>query len=269
VLEVKVYILTDMEGASYVVREQQTEPGTSEYEEARLLLTRDVNAAIEGALEGGASEILVNDLHGAREGFNLVPEELHEGARYITGGPRPFRIAGIDRSFNLAFMIGYHAMAGTRGAVLDHTMSTRAIVNAYINDRRVGEIGIDAAMLGCFEVPVALVTGCKMAVEEARSLLGSIEGVVVKEGLSRNFAICLSPARSRKLIREAARNAVKRAGDFMPFKVDPPIAVRVEYSHPNYADMQSSTPGVERLDSRTVLVQGDDLLDVMRRLGWY
>jgi D-amino peptidase len=265
----KVYVLTDMEGASYVVREQQTEPGNREYEEACLLLTKDVNAAVEGALEGGASEVLVNDLHGARNGFNLVPEELHEEAKYITGGPRPCRMAGLDRSFSLAFMIGYHAMAGTKSAVLDHTMASKVIVNAYINEKRVGEIGIDAAILGYFKVPVALVSGCRMAVEEATTLLGRVETVTVKEGLSRNFAICLPPARSRKLIREAAKNAVKNAGDFKPFTVNPPVTLKVEYSHPNYADIQCRTSGVERLDSRTIIIQGDDLLEAMRKLDWY
>jgi D-amino peptidase len=265
----KVYILTDLEGVGYVVREEQTSPAGREYEEACLLLTREVKAAVEGALEGGATEIVVNDLHGARNGFNLIPEELHENARYITGGPRTCRIAGIDRSFDLAFMIGYHAMAGTQRAVLDHTMSTRVIVDAYINGRRVGEIGIDASILGYFDVPVGLVSGCRMAVEEAKSLLGDIEGVVVKEGLSRNFAICLPPAKSRGLIREAAKKAVQRAGEFKPFKVNPPITVRVRYSHPNYADMQARIPGVEREDSRTIVVRGEDLLDVMRILGWY
>lgn len=265
----KVYILADMEGASYVVREQQTEPGSKEYEEACLLLTRDVNAAVEGALEGGASEVIVNDLHGARNGFNLVPEELHEEAKYITGGPRPCRIAGLDRSFNLAFMIGYHAMAGTLGAVLDHTMETGVIVNAYINEKRVGEIGIDAAILGYFEVPVGLVSGCKMAVEEAKTLLGRIETVVVKEGFSRSFATCLPPARSRRLIREAAKKAVQSAGDFKPFRISPPVVLRIEYSHPSYADIQCRTPGVERVDPRTIIARGDNLLETMRRIGWY
>jgi len=74
-----------------------------------------------GALDDGATEMVVNDLHGARGGFNLVPEELYECAKYVTG-PRTCRMAGIDESFNIAFMIGYHAMAGTKGAVLDHTL---------------------------------------------------------------------------------------------------------------------------------------------------
>ncbi len=265
----KVYVLADMEGASYVVREQQTKPGSREYEEACLLLTRDVNAAVEGALEGGASEVLVNDLHGARNGFNLVPEELHEEAKYVTGGPRPCRMAGLDRSFSLAFMIGYHAMAGTEGAVLDHTMATRVIVNAYINEKRVGEIGIDAAILGYFEVPVGLVSGCRMAAQEAKTLLGRVETVVVKEGFSRNFAACLPPARSRKLIRETAEKAVRNAEDFKPFRINPPVTLKIEYSHPNYADIQFRTPGIERLDARTIVIRGDDLLEVMKRVGWY
>jgi len=149
-------------------------------------------------------------------------------------------MAGIDESFNIAFMIGYHAMAGTKGAVLDHTMATGIIVNAYINDLKVGEIGIDASIVGYFGVPVALITGCRKAVEEARALLGDIEWAAVKEGLSRNFAICLPPSKSRKLIREAAERAVKRAEKFKSFKVESPVTIRVEYSHPNYADFPSS-----------------------------
>ncbi len=267
----KIYILTDLEGASGVVRQEQASAGSKEYEEACLLLTRDVNAAIEGAIDGGASEIVVNDLHGARGGFNLVLEELHEEAKCITGGPRHRRMAGINESFNLGFMIGYHAMAGTEGAVLEHTMSSRSIVNVYINDLRVGEIGIDASILGYFNVPIGLITGCRKAVEEAKSLLGNIEGVAVKEGFGRNFAMCLSPIKSRKLIREAAKRAVQRAerGEFKPFKVETPVTIKVEYLHPNYADSISRIPGVERLDSRTIIVRSDDLLEAMRRLGWY
>lgn len=265
----KVYVLADMEGASYVVREQQTEPGSREYEEACLLLTRDVNAAVEGALEGGASEVLVNDLHGARNGFNLVPEELHEEAKYVTGGPRPCRMAGLDRSFSLVFMIGYHALAGTESAVLDHTMATRVIVNAYINEKQVGEIGIDAAILGYFEVPVGLVSGCRTAAQEAKTLLGRVETVVVKEGFSRNFAACLPPARSRKLIRETAEKAVRNAEDFKPFRINPPVTLKIKYSHSNYADIQFRTPSIERLDARTIVIRGDDLLEVMKRACWY
>jgi D-amino peptidase len=103
-------------------------------------------------------------------------------------------------------MIGYHAMAGTQGAVLDHTMLIRVIINVYLNDRRVGEIRIDTSILGYFNVLIVLVTGCRKAVEEARLLLGDIESVAVKEGFGRNLALCLPPTKSRKMIYEAAKS---------------------------------------------------------------
>jgi len=147
-------------------------------------------------------------------------------------------------------------------------MSTRVIVNVYMNDQQVGEIGIDASILGYFNVLVALVTGCKRAVEEARLLLGDIESVAVKEGFGRNLALCLPPARSRKMIYEAAKRAVERAkmGGFKPFKVKPPITIRVEYSHPNYVDAWARVSGVERVDSRTIVTRGEDLLEIMKIL---
>ncbi len=265
----KVYVITDLEGVSGVIREEQTQAGNREYEEACLLLTREVNAAVEGAVEAGASEVLVNDGHGARGGFNLVAEELHRAARYITGGPRPVALPGLNGGFNAAFLIGYHAMAGTRNAVLDHTMSTRVIYNAYINGVKVGEIGIEAAILGYFGIPVSLVTGCRKAVEEAQTLLGNVETVAVKEGFSRNFAVCLAPAEARERIRAAAKKSLERLTEFKPFTVNPPVTVEVEYTHPNYADMQARTPGIERIDARKIKCVADDLLDAMRRVGWY
>ena len=266
----KIYILTDLEGVGCVVREQQTTvEGGREYDEARLLLTREVNVAVGGALEAGAEEVIVNDGHGARHGFNLVLEELHEGARYLIGGPRTRVLAGLDESFNAVFLVGYHAMAGAQGAIMDHTMESQVIVNAYINDRKVGEIGIEAAIAGYFKVPIALVTGCRQAVEEAKALLGDVEVVAVKEGVGRHSAICLPPAKVRGLIREAAKRALNRVKDFKPFIITPPIEIKVEFSHPHFADARAKMPGIERMDSRTIRCCGDNLLDLMRRVGWY
>jgi D-amino peptidase len=265
----RLYILTDMEGVSGIVREEQTSPGSREYEEACLSLTRDVNAAIAGALEAGASEILVNDLHGARYGFNLVLEELHPEAKCITGGPRSYRLPCLDRGFDAAFMIGYHAMAGTKGAVLDHTMSTRVIYEVRLNGLRVGEIGIDASILGAFGIPVALVTGCVKACEEAKNLLGNIETVAVKEGLSRNVAVCLSPSKARGLIKQGAKKALENLTNFKPLIFKPPIALEIDYTHPNYADQQERAVLAKRIGPRTIAFYDDELLKVMRNVGWY
>jgi D-aminopeptidase len=106
-----------------------------------------------------------------------------------------------------------------------------------------------------------------LRVEEAMLLLGDIESVVVKEGLGRNLALCPLLAKSRKMIYEAAKRA--KMGEFKPFKVKPPISIRVEYSHPNYADAWARVSGVERVDSRTIVARGEDLLETMKILGWY
>jgi D-amino peptidase len=264
----KIYIMTDLEGVTYVMREDQTSGQGREYDEACRLLTCDVNAAVEGALKGGASEIVVNDLHGARGGFNFIPELLHEEARYLTGGPRPCRHHGLDAGYNAAFMVGYHAMVGTQGAVLEHTMSTRVITGVSINGKKVGEIGIDSAIVGFYGIPVVLVSGCRKAVEEAKELLGDIEGVVVKEGVSRNFAYCLPQSRTSKMIKEAAERAMGKLDLIRPLKFDPPILVEVEFSHANYADSACRSENLERVDSRTVRSKGSNVLDAFRPLGW-
>ncbi|RLE80918.1 MAG: aminopeptidase [Thermoprotei archaeon] len=264
----KIYIITDLEGVAGIVIEEQTRPGAKYYDEARLLLTREVNAAVEGALDGGADEILVNDGHNG--GFNIMLEELHEEAKLVHGVPRTFSLVGLDRGVDVVFLIGYHAMAGTPRAVLDHTMSSLAIHDVYLNGVKVGEIGLMAAIAGYYDVPVGLVTGCEKACEEARKLLGDVEFVVTKRGYGRNYAITLSPKKARKLIREASKRAVTRAkkGEFKPFRVESPVELKIVYNKTVFADSFEGKPMIERLDSRTILCRGDDLLKVLRAVGF-
>lgn len=264
----KVYITTDLEGVAGVVLEEQVSPGNPLYEEARLLLTREVNAAIEGALEGGAKEIIVNDGHNG--GFNIVLEELHEEAKLVHGAPRPFALAGLDSSVGVVFLLGYHSRAGTLRGVLDHTMSSQSIQNVYLNGEPIGEIGIEASIAGYYGVPVGLVTGCAKACEEARDLLGNIETAVVKWGFGRSFAMTIAPKKARKFIREASRRAVERAlkKEFKPFVVKPPIELKIEYTLSKYADSIEGKPDVERIGPRTILVRGEDLIKVFKTVGF-
>jgi len=258
-----------MEGISGVVRREQVSGSGPEYEEARLLLTRDINAAIEGALNGGATEVIVNDLHGARGGCNLVPEELHPEARYIWGHAK-YRHPPLEDRFDCAFLIGYHAMAGSEKGVLSHTMSSKSIYSVKVNGVEIGEIAIDAAILGSFNVPVTLVTGCTEAVKEAKRFLGDeIEVVAVKEALGRFDAICLAPAKSRQLIKEAAERAVKKARSIKPFRFKAPVEVVIEFFHSNFADSISRLPEVKRIGPRSVKIVADDFLSAARLLGWY
>ncbi|MFQ5813984.1 MAG: M55 family metallopeptidase [Anaerolineae bacterium] len=255
----KVYISCDMEGISGVVAGKQTDNG-EEYKRAQKLMTGEVNAAIEGARAGGATEVLINDSHGSMR--NILIEELNPSAQLISGSPKPLSMMqGIDESFDAAFFIGYHAQAGTAYSVLDHTYSG-IVYQVSLNGRLVGETGLNAALAGYFGVPVVLVTGDKLLVEEATTLLGTVAGVAVKESYGRYAARCLVPETARELIRQAAQSALSR--ESKPFVVEPPITLTVDFTSSAHLDMAELIPGANRVSGRRIEFAHDDLLTVFK-----
>lgn len=260
---VKVYIATDLEGASGITQESQS--FGERYESARMSLTRDVNAAVIGAQDAGAEHVVVVDGHGHHAGYNLVYEELVPGALYQLGGPRTQFCEGLDESFTCAFAVAYHAMAGTRGAIMDHTQSSRAIVHMWLNDQEIGELGMFAYAAGHLGVPVALVTGDDKTAEEARELLGEqVVTAVVKYACKRTSALCLAPDDARALIREKAAEAVRRAPTMKPLK--PPegeCVLRVEYLRSEMCEGFWARTDVDMVDARTVIFRRKNALDVM------
>ena len=271
----KVLISADMEGVCGVTSWVQVMPpefeggprSTAEYERARARLTREVNAAVEGALDAGADEVIVNEAHDGMR--NLIPEELHEGVRFITGSDKALgMMQGVDETgVGAAFFVGYHARAGTPGAPLAHTW------NSYVNDvrlggRSTGEYGINAVLAGHYGVPVTLVTGDDKAVAQVRELLGAqVVGVVVKEGYTTFSAIHLHPRKAQRLIREGAREAVALAADATPRRLEPDTRVEIDFDHQARAQACLFIPGVERAGERTVAFAAADALafnDVFR-----
>ena len=258
----KVYISCDMEGISGVVAWKQAEMGNEEYKRCQKLMTRELNAAIEGALAAGASEVLVNDSHGSMR--NILIEELNPAAQLISGSPKPLSMMqGIDGSlFDAAFFIGYHAQAGTAYSVLDHTYSG-IVYQVSLNGRPMGETGLNAALAGYFGVPVVLVTGDKLLVEEATALLGTVKGVAVKESYGRYAAKCLVPEAVHNLIRQAAQSALGREGR-KPFVVEPPITLAVDFTSSAHLDMAELIPGSRRTSGRHIEYTHDDFLTVYK-----
>jgi len=258
----KVYISTDMEGISGVLTwEQAGRDGKNpEYENARHLLTQDVNAAVQGAISGGAEEVVVMDGHSS--GFNFVLEELDPRASYITGPTRVNVYPGLDESFDAVLLVGYHAMAGTKGGILDHTQSSTTWFNYYLNGIKMGEIGQAAVIAGHFNIPVIFASGDKAACEEAKALLGNIETVAVKEGLTRNCAKILSPVKSIELIKEGVSKALKRIKDFKPYIIKPPIEIKLECQNTDVADGYERMDW-KRIDGRTVLKVVDSALKIL------
>lgn len=248
----KIYVLTDMEGISGIWRPEQVQKGNPEYERSRKLLCEDVNAAVRGAFEGGATEVVVLDGHG--DGNNFILDLLDDRAICETVKSPLEVMPSLDETFGGLMQVGCHAMAGTLNGFLDHTQSSISWFNFYVNGRKFGEIGQAGAYAAAFGVPVIMVTGDKAACEEARAFFGDIEIVAVKEGLGRNKARCIAPERAHKMIHDAAVRAVRRAksGEFEPFILEAPIEMRLELCRSDYADEYAARPGVERLDARTV-----------------
>jgi D-amino peptidase len=260
----RVYVATDLEGVGGVLLDSQVGGASGEYQRARHLLTQEVNAAVEGALAGGAAEVLVDDGHAS--GFNFIFEELHPKARHVMGRPRPEWLVGMEGGFEAAFFIGCHAMAGTQGAVRDHTMSTVAWHNMWVNGKLMGEIGLWAAVAGHHGVPCVLVSGCEKACEEAAELVPGIETVTTKRGVSRYAAVLEPVEEVRRLIREGAERALQKASDIEPYRVASPVDIRVEYNNTGFADQVAIIPGRARVDARTVAYRGENVLEAMRVL---
>jgi len=261
-MKVKVFIMTDLEGATGVAGNfNDIFPGGRMHEPARRYLTGDVNAAIAGAMDVGADEVVVLDGHGP--GFSLILDELNPKAELIWGR-RVLELEGIGRSFDLMFVIGAHAMAGTPNALLPHTIGD--FHNVWLNGRRVGEVGLWAALAGQHGVPVSLVTGDMAAVRENEALLGNVETVVVKEATSQYAARCLHPKITQKLIRKAAGRAARKSGGFRPYKPKAPVELKVEFIERNRVERILKRKGVVAVDGRTISCSGDNVLDLYNTL---
>jgi len=261
--KLKVFISVDMEGISGVVHGDHTSSSGLDYARARKWMTEEANAAIDGALAAGATEILVNDSHGNMR--NLLLEELRPQAQLITGSPKTLSMMeGIDNTFDAVVFVGYHAAAGTAKGVLDHTYSGRTVSNIWINGRPMNEAILNAAIAGHYGVPVVFIAGDAAVVAQTKEVLGDIEGVAVKEGVARYAAKSLHPETVHKLIREGVQRGVERRKTMRLFKLEQPIRLEIEFVNSGMADMAELIPGVKRIDGRKVSYTGRDYLETFK-----
>jgi D-amino peptidase len=259
----KVFVSFDMEGIAGIVDWRQCIGDGPAYQLGQHLTLGEVNAAIDGAVEAGADEVVVNDAHWTMH--NLPPHELHGRAAYVAGRHKPlYMMQGMDSSFDACLFVGYHGSISGEGAVLSHTYNPAAISHAELNGTRVGESGINALVARAAGVPVALVSGDRQTAEEAKAFLPGAELVVVKESFTRFAAQSLHPERARQLLREGARRALRRAGSLAPPAVDLPARLEVWLQTADMAEMATWVRGVERSGLRSVMIEGDDPLALYR-----
>jgi D-amino peptidase len=256
---VRVYISVDMEGIGGISHSKPTERGDAGYPAAVALMVGEANAAIEGAFDGGATDVLVNDSHG--EMFNLTPEDLDLRAMLLQG-QKPWSMvagAGPDQGFEVALFVGYHARAGHPIGTIAHTYSGAPTLTT-LQGRPVGESGINALALGAWGVPVGLVTGDDQLALETEDWFPWAERVVVKAAMSRRAAASVHPSVARERVRAGAKRAVERAraGELRVLDVGRPIRLEAEYDNAGQADYAAIVPGTERYGDRGVRVVTDD-----------
>jgi D-amino peptidase len=261
----KVYVVCDLEGVAGVIdHRQQCQWDLSRewfpkyYDQARRLATLELNAAVEGALEGGADEVVAWDGHGNFPG-GLDVELLHPGCKLVMGagdaGPE-----GMDGSFDALFQCGLHGMAGSKRGILAHSF-WGGIASYSVNDVPVGEIWMNSYTAGLQDVPFVFLCGDRAAAIEARALVPELETAVVKESLHPGVsgigvapALSLAPEKARQVIREGARRAMGKVGQTAPLRVEPPFDVRVEFTKSEFADRVADRPGANRMNENTVQI---------------
>lgn len=261
-----VWICTDMEGLAGVDSWDQCshpDDDSPEYLHGRAQLTADANAAIAGCFDAGATEVRLLDGHGRNRNRGFLEDRLDPRARRVFIASRdPLRWEGLDESVAAVLMIGQHARVGTIGAFLDHTQSSKVICDYRINGSPHGEIGQMALYAGAFGVPLVYVSGDEAACREARALFPHVRTTPTKRGLGWSRCELYDPTAVRESIRRDVASALADLSGCVPWRLEPPIAVTVEWSWTGAADDAAAVPGVRRLGARTVRWFLDDARDV-------
>lgn len=261
----KVYISTDFEGVAGIVDWDQIMVGSTDYALGRRLLLGELNAAIAGAQEAGATEFVVNDSHSSMR--NLEPDLLAGRASLISGKHKPlYMMEGLDASFDAIFFLGYHGSVGASQAILSHSYNPRAIWEVRLNGEVVGESALNALVAAHFGVPIALVTGDQVTATEAGRLKPAPHCVEVKRSHSRTAAESLHPEVARERIHEGARLALTERLPATPPRFDGPIWLEVTFLTADMAEMACWLRGVALVTEgeRTAVYTSDDPLDVFR-----
>ncbi|MFI9379660.1 M55 family metallopeptidase [Kutzneria sp. NPDC052558] len=256
----RILISADMEGATGVTWPADVEPGTEQWQRFRRMFNGDVNACVRGLVDGGADDVLVNEAHDTQR--NLLLEELDERARMLTGKHKPLSMMqGIESGVDGVVFLGYHTGAGAEG-VLSHTYLGNSVTGVWLDGVRASEGRLNAAVAAEHGVPVLLVTGDDKTCEDASEYAPEARTAAVKECVSRYSAICLPPARSGKLIEEAARSAMARAGRVEPVASSHHMEVAFDAAH--LAAAAAVIPTVERISLLRVGYDAPTMTEAMK-----
>ncbi len=254
-----IFLITDAEGVGGVCRQDQVEPSNREMQQ---LLTAEINAAVQGFYDGGATEVIVWDGHDGSQTLSTLT--IHPRAKLVMGGLGASML--MERRFSAVAFVGQHSKANIRGGIMAHSYSSLGIQNMKLNNKPVGEIDVIAAMAGHFSTPIIMLSGDKAAVEELREIVPDAEFAAVKEGLGRYVCISESAENAQRMIRGAAQRSVARIASIKPYRVSGPCTLEIEYTTRNSLPIDSELrTAAEVIDDRTIRFRGKDVLEVWQR----
>jgi len=263
VKKMKIYISADMEGVVGAVSGEQLSPTGFEYQRFREFMTQEVNAAVEAAFAAGATEITISDSHGNAQ--NLLIEKLPKNVLLVRGFPRPLMMMqGIDETFDGVIFLGYHSSTSNSDGVRAHTFSSARLADVRLNNVSMSEGSFNAAIAGHFNVPVIMVSGDDAAVKEVSSIVGGVEGAVVKWNFGFHSTKTLMPEVAYALIREKVKTAVGRIRDFKPYKPKMPVQLDVRFKSYRPSEVLSYLSIVERTDSHSIRFVGKDMIETSK-----
>lgn len=242
----RVYLSVDIEGVAGVVHIDQSRRSGHDYGQARRWMTQEANAAIRGAFDAGAQEVLVNDSHADMR--NLVLDELDPRVELISGNLKPLSmVEGAEKRYDAALFVGYHAGSSTRAGILDHTYYGAVVSRLYVDGIEMNETGLNALVCGEFGTPVVLVTGDQAACQQAQELLGRrVETVSVKEGITRYAARSLHPQEAQRRIYEGTVRALARRSEIAPYQLPGPLRLDIDFVNAAMADAAALVPDTKR-----------------------
>ncbi|ACN15105.1 DppA1 [Desulforapulum autotrophicum HRM2] len=224
----KFVIAVDCEGPACVVGNPgKALSASSDFMFARKQATFETNAAASALFDAGADQVIVWDSHG--QGINLLIDDLDPRCQILLGKGFRSRFPGLDKTFTGVLMIGYHAMEGTKDAVLAHTYSSDAYKNIRVNGQTVGEMALDASVAGEMDVPLIFVASDNHGCDEALKSMPWIETIATKIGLGRNCALSKHPQMAQAEIYAGVQRAIKNISRMEPFRFNPPIRVEIQF----------------------------------------
>ncbi len=258
----RIFLSADMEGTCGIANWDETNKNKPDYTYFANQMTREVAAACQGALDGGADETLVKDAHDSAR--NIDPSGLPEQAKIFRGwaGNLSSMMMGLETGFAGVIFTGYHSAAGINGNPLSHTMNTQNVF-VKINGELASELMINSLTAAMLNVPVLMVTGDKALCEWITKVNPNILTVPVNEGTGRG-ALSIHPDLAVRRIRETAEKAMALDGSLCMFPMPPHFAVEICYKEHSAALSNSFYPGCVQMDSRTVRFETDEYMEVLR-----